>query len=130
MGAGDPIEEAAMRTRLTGPAAGLACMLAAVAAKADDAITGQTTADLRAACIATGDAERHLCYGFIMGAGQLYAELVRAEVIPELVCPDPVPNLDTIRTAFVDWADARPERGGTRAIDGLMEAAATAWPCE
>ena len=57
----------------------------------------QSTADLREACASDDLATRNLCYGYILGAGQLYIELRRAEVIGEIACADPVPTLEVIR---------------------------------
>ncbi len=114
-----------MRGGLT--AATLALTAACLAAPAT---AMQTTADLRDACAAEDEATRNLCFGYILGAGQLYAQLRRAEAIAELACVDPVPTLEVIRVSVVEWMEAHPEHAAEPAIDGLMRAAAAIWPCE
>lgn len=90
----------------------------------------ESAADLRGACAAEDEATRNLCYGYIMGAGQLYVQLRRAEVIDQIACAEPVPTLEAIRASVVEWMEAHPEHASETAIDGLMRAAAAIWPCE
>jgi hypothetical protein len=89
----------------------------------------ETTAELASICASNVPTDSHFCYGFIIGAGQFYTEILRAQLIQPLACPDPAPTLVEMRTAFIDWAAANPEAGETRAIDGMMQAAAEVWPC-
>ncbi len=90
----------------------------------------ESTADLRGACAAEDEATRNLCYGYFLGAGQLYVQLRRAEAIDQIACAEPVPTLEAIRVSVVEWMDAHPEHASETAIDGLMRAAAAIWPCE
>lgn len=110
--------------------AGMVLAMGAVNAEADDTAVVRTTSDLGATCASDDAADRHFCFGFILGAGQLYTELVRADTIPELACPETPPTLDELRSTFVVWTAANPSLGSTRAIDGLIQAAAEAWPCD
>ena len=111
-------------------AVGLAGALASGAANAEDGPFDQeTTAELARLCASTVATERDFCFGFMLGAGQFYTEMLRADVIRPLACPDPVPTIEAMRLGFIDWAGANPEAGDTRAVDGLMQAAAEAWPC-
>jgi hypothetical protein len=74
--------------------------------------------------------DSHFCYGFMIGAGQMYTEILRAELIQPLACPDPAPtHRRDANVAFIDWVAANPEAGETRAVDGMMQAAADIWPC-
>lgn len=108
----------------------IATLALAAACLAAPAEAVQSTADLREVCASDDLATRNLCYGYIMGAGQLYIELRRAEVIGEIACADPVPTLEVIRVSVVEWIDTHPEHASETAIDGLMRAAAANWPCE
>ena len=90
----------------------------------------ESTADLRAACASGDMATRNLCFGFMQGAGQLYTELRRADVIGQIACADPVPTMESIRTSVVDWIDANPQHLSDRAVDSLLRASAAIWPCE
>lgn len=111
-------------------AVAVAGLVAATANAEDEPFDQETTAELAAICASPGEAERHFCFGFIIGAGQFYTEMLRAELISALACPDPVPSIDQMRASFVAWAGANPQHGATRAIDGLIQAAAETWPCE
>jgi len=42
----------------------------------------------------------------------------------------PVPTIDEMRVSFIEWAAANPEATDTRAVDGMMRAAAEIWPCD
>jgi hypothetical protein len=89
----------------------------------------ETTAELARLCASPVPTERDFCFGFMLGAGQFYTEMLRADVIRPLACPDPVPTIEEMRLGFIDWVAANPEAGETRAVDGMMQAAADAWPC-
>ena len=89
----------------------------------------ETTAELGRLCASTVATERDFCFGFMLGVGQFYTEMLRADVIRPLACPDPVPTIEEMRVSFIDWVDANPDAGETRAVDGLLQAAAEAWPC-
>ncbi len=120
-----------MRFRVLPLAAlGLAGGLAGSVAMAQDGpFDNETTAELGRLCASPSLTDRDFCFGFLLGAGQFYTEMLRAEVIQPLACPDPVPTIDELRMAFVEWAAANPEAGETRAVDGMMRAAAETWPC-
>lgn len=90
----------------------------------------QTTGELRAICASANALDQHFCIGFILGAGQLYTEMLRIEAIEPLACPEPEPSLAVLRDTFVSWAGAHPEHAEARAIDGMMQAAAETWPCD
>lgn len=89
----------------------------------------ETTAELARLCASPAATDRDFCFGFMLGAGQFYTEMLRAEVIRPLACPDPVPTIEAMRQGFIDWVAANPEAGETRAVDGMMRAAAETWPC-
>jgi hypothetical protein len=46
-----------------------------------------------------------------------------------LACPDPAPTIEQMRLEFIGWVAANPQAAETRAIDGMMQAAAEIWPC-
>lgn len=95
-----------------------------------DAFKLRNFGDLVALCAADDDVEAvQLCRGYILGAGSLYMELVRAKRITAWACADPVPTVDEARTRIVSWARANPAHDGEQAIDGLWRAAAAVWPC-
>jgi hypothetical protein len=123
--------EDTMRLRLPPLLAlGLAAGLASGTASAQGGpFDNETTAELARLCASPVATERDFCFGFMLGAGQFYTEMLRAEVIQPLACPDPVPTIDAMRAAFVDWVAANPEAGESRAVDGMMQAAANIWPC-
>ena len=74
------------------------------------------------------EARQH-CYGFIGGAAALYRELIAAERLPRLVCPQGQPTAEEAREAFVAWIGRNPGARSEKAIDGLFRAASTKWPC-
>lgn len=109
----------------------LAGSLAGGAALAENGpFADETTAELARLCSSPTVTERDFCFGFILGASQFYAEMLRADVIQPLACPDPEPTIDELRQRFVDWAAANPEAAETQAVDGMMRAAAETWPCD
>ena len=89
----------------------------------------ETTAELARLCASPVASERDFCFGFMLGVGQFYTEMLRAEVIRPLACPDPVPTIEAMRVGFIEWAAANPEAADSRAVDGMMRAAAETWPC-
>lgn len=110
---------------------GLALLGLFVIAWAQPAYSQNITAgELAARCSSVAETDKQLCYGFILGAGQLYAELLRAETIEPMACAEPAPTLEAIAAVFVNWVDANPMKASARAIDGMMQAAAETWPCE
>ena len=111
-------------------ALGLAGALASAAGAAENGPFDQeTTAELARLCASTAATDRDFCFGFMLGAGQFYTEMLRAEVIRPLACPDPAPTIEEMRVGFVDWVAANPDAGDKRAVDGMMRAAAEIWPC-
>lgn len=102
------------------------CLLfAAQPGSADDAPPISTFGDLAGLCARTSDAAAQaFCQGYIMGSGELYLALRRAEVIDRWACADPIPTLDEISKAIVGWAAANPQHASDRAVDGLWRAAA------
>jgi hypothetical protein len=71
-----------------------------------------------------------LCRGYILGAGSLYLELVRAGAIKPWACADPTPTVDQARARIVAWAKDNPASHAEQPIDGLWRAAAAIWPCK
>jgi len=111
--------------------AGLVLLGLAAAAPAPPALAQSMTAgELATHCSSVAAADRQLCYGFIMGAGQLYTELLRAGTIEPMACADPTPTFEALAAVFVTWLDAHPMQQSARAIDGLMQAATETWPCD
>ena len=108
--------------------AGAALLAAATSAEASP-FERQTTGELHVICASPNELDQHFCVGFILGAGQLYEEMLRIEALEPLACPEPAPSLAVLRDTFVSWAGANPEHAETRAIDGMMQAAAETWPC-
>ena len=106
-----------------------ACLASAGAAAEDGPFDRDTTGELATICASATATDSHFCYGFMIGAGQLYTEMLRAELIQPLACPDPAPTIAEMRTSFIDWVAANPAAGETRAVDGLLQAAAEIWPC-
>ena len=99
-----------------------------------ETIAIETTKDLADTCQvaegAPGASEAlNFCYGYIIGAGQTYLEMVAAKVIKPIACANPTPNIETIRENFLSWAAANPQHGGEKALDGLWRSAAAKWPC-
>jgi hypothetical protein len=105
-------------------------LLAPNAARAEEARPISTFGDLAGLCARTSDAAAQaFCQGYIMGSGELYLALRRAEVIDRWACADPIPTLDEISRAIVAWAAANPQHASERAVDGLWRAAAAIYPC-
>ncbi len=99
-----------------------------------ETIAIETTKDLAETCQVTEGAPGagealNFCYGYIIGAGQTYLELVAAKAIKPIACANPTPNIETIRENFLAWAAANPQRAGEKALDGLWRSAAAKWPC-
>ena len=107
-----------------------AALLAAAASAEASPFERQTTGELQAICASPAELDQHFCIGFIVGAGQLYDAMLQIKAIEPLACPKPEPTLAELRDTFVSWAGAHPEHGDTRAIDGMMQAAADTWPCK
>lgn len=108
------------------------CLLlgAAKSGGAVDAPPIASFGDLAGLCADTSDASAQaFCQGYIMGSGELYLALRRAEVIDRWACADPIPTLDEISKAIVGWAAANPQHAADRAVDGLWRAAAALYPC-
>lgn len=107
------------------------CWLLAVSgARGQDAPPIATFGDLAELCARTADAAAQaFCQGYIMGSGELYLALRRAEVIDRWACADPIPTLDEISKAIVAWAAANPQHAADRVVDGLWRAAAAIYPC-
>lgn len=122
-----------MRGALLGlAAAGLICGTAEAAET--DAFQLRNFGDLAALCGAGPSSYQNealaLCRGYILGAGSLYLELVRAGRLKAWACADPTPTVDEARLRIVEWANANPASHDEQAIDGLWRAAASIWPCK
>jgi hypothetical protein len=93
-----------------------------------------TTRDLLRYCDGTAiddtaQQDEIFCDGFITGAGLFYLELVRAGAIKPWACAEPVPDLATVRGAFVRWARSNPQHLDAKPIDGFWRAMADTYPC-
>lgn len=99
-----------------------------------DAFQLRNFGDLAALCGAGESADQAealaLCRGYILGAGSLYLELVRAGRLKAWACADPTPTIDEARLRIVEWAKANPASHSEQAIDGLWRASAAIWPCK
>lgn len=85
--------------------------------------------DLATLCGSDEVEAAQLCRGYILGAGSLYLELVRAGTIRAWACADPIPTVDEARARIVAWAKDHPASHAEQPIDGLWRAAASIWPC-
>jgi hypothetical protein len=116
------------------PGASLLCLLVATPALAQSGATASrgtadtfTVGELAQQC---GEADPDLCYGYIMGAGQLYEQVVRAGLMHKWACADPTPTIEQIRQAFTEWAGIHPEAQDSPAVDGFWQAMSERWPCK
>ncbi len=100
------------------------------------AFEANTTADLAALCGAAPTAPEYqvaaaFCHGFLQGAGQYHAAITQpgSGRAPVFCAPSPPPTRSQVAAAFVAWANAHPEYGRERAVDGLARWAHAAYPC-
>ena len=128
--------------RRVGLAAGLACAVAAAPASAQTqpAAAGApahfTTAELARLCgPAADDANairmRPACFASIVMVGQMHSLYTtgRGAGRPAFCMPAETPSLDRVSADFVSWAAANQQYGSTRAAEGLLRFAASAYPC-
>jgi hypothetical protein len=70
------------------------------------------------------------CLGYLTGAMQFYDAAAASPEVKDFVCPGRIVSRAEMRTVFLDWAQANPERMAEPAIDGLVRAAVARFPCE
>jgi hypothetical protein len=118
-------------------AAGLAVLSIGAGPARAQAPTGSaglvTTAMLAEACAASGTdmvgaAAIGYCRGFITGAGQYHQEMSTGRS-PIFCLPSPSPTLEAVQVSFISWARSNPQRGGEKALDGLLRWASDTYPC-
>lgn len=96
-----------------------------------------TTADLARLCGAQ-PAEPYyaqavqMCQGYIMGVHHFH-EALAGELDNDIYCDEraeTTPTRNEIMASFTAWVAATPGAGETEALDGLLQWAAQAFPCE
>ncbi|MEM9058911.1 MAG: Rap1a/Tai family immunity protein [Pseudomonadota bacterium] len=95
-----------------------------------------TTEDLATLCAAapvapTYAAAIHMCQGYIIGVAHFHQALT-AELDEGVYCAptgDDRPSRNEAVAMFVDWVGKNPSVGETEALDGLLQWAASAFPC-
>ena len=117
-------------------AATLALLIPNVADAATEAnFDAKTTADLVALCSAMpdngmGTAALNFCQGYIQGAVTVEMLNVAAFRGPKPFClPNPPPTRSQAIGAFVNWAQATPDRMTQYATDGLFRFISEQYPC-
>lgn len=108
--------------------------VAAVAAVEPDAFRFADTRALFRLCSADESdvlfsEARHACYGFMYGVGLFYKQAIESGHMRAVVCPGGELTRERMREVFVAWALAHPEHLHESPVDGLLRAAAAAWPC-
>ena len=96
-----------------------------------------TVGDLRSLCSASdfGDQGRYavgFCYGWIVGVGQFYEQLLIDERfgLTPTACTDKDVTREEALKAFLDWARAHPDASGRPALSGFIDAMKEAYPCK
>lgn len=100
-----------------------------------DAFKVRTAEDLRRLC-ARQPSESHFaearsfCLGFIEGGAQFHNLITQIEGIDRMVCGTNQATRDEAVDVFLAFAAAHPEALSRSAMDVLVEATASKWPCE
>ena len=117
-------------------AATLALLIPNVADAATEAnFDAKTTTDLVALCSATpdngiGTAALNFCQGYIQGAVTVEMLNMAAFRGPKPFClPNPPPTRSQAISAFINWAQATPDRMTQSATDGLFRFIGVQYPC-
>lgn len=90
--------------------------------------------DLRAICSVTDqhpdyDTTRSFCIGYVTGALNYYRAIASGPNMGGFICSDrPIRRTDIIN-AFLEWSAANPGMDSAPAIENVMRAAASKWPC-
>lgn len=74
----------------------------------------------------------HMCHGYLLGVHHFH-EALSAGIEESVYCiaeVDPAPTRDEVTAAFVAWIDANPAAAETEALDGLLQWASQAYPCQ
>ena len=91
----------------------------------------EDTGGLADLCAKSDDVQaRQFCNGFIVGAGTMYREVVRAGGMKPVACVDKEPTLEDARLAFVGFMDKNKAVRDEPAIDGFFRAMSAKWPCK
>lgn len=95
-----------------------------------------TTADLARLCGAAPEspfyaAAIHMCQGYILGVHHFHQALA-VELQEDVYCVEPSADRsrNEVMAAFAAWVAENPQVGETEALDGLLQWAAVAFPCE
>jgi len=96
-----------------------------------------TAGDLARLCGTSTDsplfgAAIHMCHGYLLGVHHFH-EALSAEVEESVYCVDdvePTPTRDEVTADFVTWMDANPAAAEAEALDGLLQWASQAYPCQ
>jgi hypothetical protein len=132
-----------MTTRHPKSAAGaiaLACLaltFTPAAAVDEQVFLIDTTADLARLCGAKPGTAHYaeavqMCQGYILGVHHFH-EALAAELDNDIYCDELAPQRptrDEVMASFTAWVAATPGAGETEALDGLLQWAAQAFPCE
>ena len=116
-------------------AVSMACVLALPALAAETSnFNVETTRDLVALCSAQpGDPvypeAQQFCYGYMVGMAQLHRELVGHRNMKPLACPQYEVTREELVRAFLDWGRKNPAAMDELPAEGVIHAAAAAWPC-
>jgi hypothetical protein len=96
----------------------------------------ETTADLARLCGAAPEspfyaAAIHMCQGYILGVHHFHQALA-VELQEDVYCVEPSADRsrNEVMAAFAAWVAENPQVGETEALDGLLQWAAVAFPCE
>jgi Rap1a immunity proteins len=123
----------------------LGCFLAAAIATAipiadghaasPENFTAKTTADYLALCNASPSQDNyvaaiHFCEGFASGAYAYYLSEAAQDPSVRFVClPNPTPTRDSVKAAFVAWAQAHPAAMTAAPVDSLFRYLGEMYPC-
>ena len=72
------------------------------------------------------------CYGWIVGVGQVYEQLLideRFDLDP-VICSKTELTWQDVRATFVAWAEANPKALGEPALSGIFDAMEEQYPCK
>lgn len=118
------------------PAAAQSGSMPVANAAPQTAFEARTVGDLATLCGMPQQASQYasaiaFCHGFLQGVGQYHAVITQpgAGSAPVFCAPNPPPTRTQVAEAFVAWANANPQHGGERAVDGLARWAHAAYPC-
>ncbi len=138
IGSAGQIAGPALRRHMLGvvAAAGLALACAPSLAVEEDAFLVDTTADLARLCGAAPESQFyaaaiHMCQGYIVGVHHFH-EALAVELQEDIYCVEPSADRsrNEVMAAFAAWVAENPQVGEAEALDGLLQWAAVAFPCQ